>query len=84
MWNVDPKPECELGYTDVQVRVILGDRYDEFLRWMRRGQTVGYCSGMKWNPETEEYVPACAGVVHGGVFYPHDVARFLDGLPVVD
>lgn len=83
MRNFDPQPECELGFTDAQVRVILGNQYDEFLHWMR-GQTVGYCSGKKWNPETEEYDPACAGVVHWTVFYPHDVARFLDGLPVVD
>lgn len=66
-----PAPECVLGYTGNQVREIMGDRLDEFHRWMR-GQTVSGC-------QAEECDRA-----HGGVVYESDLVRFLDGRPIID
>lgn len=66
-----PKPECWNGYTYHQVQEIMGNREDEFLRWMA-GQTVMACSGSKCD------------VAHGMVIYREDLERFLAGRPIID
>lgn len=66
-----PAPECVYGFTEPQVREIMGDRLDRFHWWMR-GQTISGCQGEKCER------------AHGGVVYEHDLVRFLDGRPIVD
>jgi len=78
-----PAPDCESGYTYNQLLEILGDDLPNFNQWMR-GQTMALCEGRRYNHETKEYTPKCGGVAHGGVVYPWDLARYLDGLPVID
>lgn len=77
-----PAPECGLGYTDSQLKTILGSRYEEFIRWMR-GQTVALCDGKRYDYEVNEYVNTGCGP-HGVVVYSWDLERFIDGLPVID
>ena len=76
------KPSCELGYTIPDLKEILGNRYDEFLNWMR-GQTVAMCEGRKYNYDKHEYEDTGCGP-HGWAYYPWDVQRFLDGRPIID
>jgi hypothetical protein len=76
------KPECELGYTEEQIARIMGDRLDEFNKWMR-GQTGAICTGQQYNYETKEYVQT-EDAAHGYITYAWDVERFLDGKPVID
>lgn len=72
-----PAPECPLGYTDRQLREILGAQLPGFDAWFD-GQTGAVCEGREWNPETGEYQPTtCAGAPHGLVVYAHDLERFL-------
>lgn len=78
-----PKPECEVGYTDKQLREILGDRYETFKTWMA-GQTMAVCNGKEWNPEEEKYEVACGGVAHGVIVYSWDLDRFLAGKKIID
>lgn len=73
--HVLPVPECSSGYTSSQVEQIMGDRYEEFLKWMEY-QTRSLCDGRKFNHETREYEVDC-GVAHGGITYAYDVQRFL-------
>ena len=61
-----PEPECRHGYTRAQVEQIMGDRINDFYRWMY-GQTVARCEGR-----------SCQGV-HGIVTYRSDVMQYLDG-----
>lgn len=75
-------PECRLGYTKKQLTDILGDRLEEFNRWMI-GQTVSSCDGVSYNHSTEEYESTGCGP-HGIVVYSWDLSRFLDGRAVVD
>lgn len=77
------EPECRMGYTYAQLREILGDRLDEFGHWMR-GQTMAICDGRKYNSDTNGYEPACDSRAHGGIVYPWDLQRFLDGAPIID
>jgi hypothetical protein len=78
-----PLPECQLGYTKKQISEIFTFDESLFRRWMR-GQTVSVCEGRSYNHDTQEYEESCGGVAHGIVYYPWDVQRFIDGLPVVD
>jgi len=78
-----PKPECEYGFTDTQVKEIMGSREAEFWTWMR-GQTSCFCEGRAYNHEKKAYEPSCGGYAHGSVVYPWDVSRFLAGMPVID
>lgn len=71
------KPECELGYPEDQLQRILGEKYEEFRKWMR-GQTMGVCDGRFYNYDTKEYQPTFCGP-HGPVVYSWDVAVYLDG-----
>lgn len=73
-------PACPLGYTDEQLRELLGCRYPEFERWMV-GQTRGICEGRR--PRDPATVP-CAETPHGPVTYPWDVDEFLRGGPPLD
>lgn len=77
-----PESACRSGYTDAELREILGDRHDAFRHWMR-GQTMTVCNGRLYNHETREYYASECGP-HGPVTYGHDLQRFLDGLPVID
>lgn len=82
-----PTPACEIGYTYEQLDEILGEvgtpRRDEFGRWMD-GQTMGLCEGRAFDHDKREYYEVCDGVSHGPCVYPHDLRRFLAGLPVID
>jgi hypothetical protein len=49
-----------------------------------RGQTMTFCEGLVYNPDTRRYEEACGGVKHYLVAYPHDVLRYLRGLPITD
>lgn len=75
-------PECELGYTVEQLQRILGDRYEEFLFWMR-GQTLAACQGKRYNHSAKEYEETGCGP-HGFAYYAWDLQRFLDNRPVID
>lgn len=77
------KPECEMGWTDQQLRIKLGLQYNKFQQWMT-GQTQALCEGRQWNHDTGQYEEACGGVAHGPVTYPWDLDRFMAGLPVFD
>lgn len=79
----DVKPECELGYTVPQLKEILGDRFEDFGKWMR-GQTMALCEGQKYDHELGAYVASCNSVAHGIVVYAGDLDRYLKGLPVID
>ncbi len=76
-----PKPECSLGYTDDQLDQILGQRRQEFNKWMS-GQTVALCDGREYDYATGGYIPT--GKAHGSATYPQDLQRFLDGRPIID
>jgi hypothetical protein len=78
-----PAPDCVLGYPEYQLEEILGDRIEEFGRWMR-GQTFSGCDARSYNHETKEYEPSGCDIPHGFVYYQSDVRRFLAGLPVID
>ena len=70
-----PKPECESGYTQEQVKEIVDD-YDDFSGWMD-GKTMTICKGKAWDHDKEEYYEVCDGVSHGTVIYPCDLRRYL-------
>lgn len=78
-----PAPECTGGYTDDQLRDLLGDRYAEFRRWMY-GQTQMVCDGQRFNHDTGRYEPSSCGSPHGIVTYSCDVRAFLDGRAPLD
>lgn len=79
-----PEPECKLGYTREQIREMFGtgDRLAAFWSFMY-GQTLGVCTGKKYNLVEDEYLPTGCGP-HGSVVYSHDVERFIRGLPPLD
>lgn len=81
-----PSPSCRLGYTIQDLDAIFQNDTETMTRfgtWMF-GQTFALCEARVYNPETEEYEEACGGVAHGNVYYPYDVKRFLNGLPILD
>lgn len=71
-----PKPECPYGYTRAQVEQIMGDRVQDFWRWMK-GQTVSLCDGREYDYERQAYVDT--GHCHGTIVYASDVRNFLAG-----
>lgn len=73
------EPACLYGYTDEQAARVIGTRLEAFRHW-HRGQTGALCDGRTWVAEARTYVPSNCGP-HGAVVYPHDVERFLMGLP---
>ena len=77
------EPECDYGYTYLQLEAILGDRLSEFQSWMR-GQTMTLCNGQRFNHDTGEYEESCGGAAHGSVVYGWDLERFLAGGEVID
>jgi hypothetical protein len=77
-----PTPECSLGYTDSQVKAIMGTRLKEFNSWMS-GQTMAVCDGRVYDHVKGAYEPSECGP-HGGITYTWDLQRFLDGRPIVD
>jgi len=81
-------PDCPLGYSEGQLRKLLGDEgMANFKKWMV-GQTVGICEGRYYDHEKECYLPSiCAEMIdgpHGVVYYAHDVERFLLRKPIID
>lgn len=72
-----PKPKCHLGYTELQLHEMLGDRYEEFGRWMH-GQTMAICDGRIYDHAAQQYLPYNCGP-HGSIVYPQDVEQFLRG-----
>jgi len=76
------KQECFMGYPYNQLERILGNRYDEFMKWMN-GQTIAMCDGKLYNYASDEYEPTYCGP-HGFVVYAWDLQRFLDGKPIID
>lgn len=79
---VMPVPECELGYTEEQVKSITGSRYTEFNYWMN-GQTMAICDGRAYDHTLQVYKSTGCGP-HGGIVYSGDVERFMLGLPIID
>lgn len=78
------KQSCPQGLTHSDLDELLGDRREEFNRWMV-GQTMSICDGRSYNHELREYeLTECADSPHGVVAYSWDVERFLAGLPVID
>ena len=77
-----PKPECESGYPDKQLKEILKDEYRTFLNFMT-GQTMCLCDGREYDYELEEYRYSGCGP-HGAVAYPWNLKGFLDGRKVWD
>jgi hypothetical protein len=59
-----PEPECELGYTQDQVKEIVND-YEQFRQWIR-GQTGGLCETKYTDCEKS----------HGSTTYKHDLRRY--------
>lgn len=79
-----PEPECQMGYTRRQLHEILSEKYAVFMAWMN-GQTQSICDGREYDPVSKTIVPSqCTPVAHGSIVYPHDLRRFLEGLPVID
>lgn len=78
-----PLPECKWGYTDQQLRSILGNRYSEFMGWMS-GQTIAGCDARQYNHSTQEYEPSGCDKPHGLVTYSNDLSGFLKGRPIID
>lgn len=74
-----PRPACRYGYTDAQVRDIVGPRLDAFRAW-HRGQTGAICNGREYDPAGGADVATGCGP-HGMIVYPDDLRRFLAGLP---
>lgn len=74
-------PECQYGYTDAQIQQMF-EEPKKFYSWMR-GQTFSSCDGREYNRDTEQYVATNCGP-HGFVYYPWDVYRYVNGLPVID
>ena len=70
MPRVEPnpgKPWCKFGYTQEQLKEIMGKGYDGFREWMS-GQTQAICDG-KW--------PCSVG--HGTITYEWDLDQYLKG-----
>jgi hypothetical protein len=79
-----PDPSCPQGYTEEDLRTILGPRLNEFVKWMY-GQTMSICDGLKYDYDKRDYEPTgCYSRPHGAVVFPWDLERFLDGLPIID
>ena len=79
-----PRPSCPFGYTDSDLKTLLGVFYPKFMKWMA-GQTVTVCDGQIYDHETKVYTPTgCKDHPHGSVTYPWDLERWLQNLPVVD
>lgn len=76
-----PEPECEIGYSGIQLEQFFGDKMKDFLRFMH-GQTYALCDGRKYDYEAKAYVPSCGP--HGAVYYASDVHTFIMGAPIWD
>lgn len=77
-----PEPECESGYTERQVREIVGDDWLEEFYYRTRYETKTLCEGRRYNHDTREYEPSCGP--HGVVVHEVDVVAFLLGRPPLD
>lgn len=82
--TIYPVPRvCQLGITIAELRkMFTEDEFVEFGNFMR-GQTLGFCTGTRYNHDTEQEEFTECGP-HGSVAYQWDVERFLKGLPVID
>lgn len=77
-----PKPECKYGYPQKQLKEILGDRVNEFNKYVV-GQTGTICNGKIYNYDKDKYEPSGCGP-HGIVTYMCDVRTFLENRPTLD
>lgn len=82
--NKLPDPECEGGYPWSQIDTIFDVETVKRLEKFMAGQTMMLCEGRRYNHDTQDYREACNGVAHGGVIYPWDLQRFMDGAPIID
>lgn len=83
-----PAPDCPMGYTEEQVRAIMGEDIESFLRWMN-GQTICKCEGWAYNHDTKQHeADACINDPHGWITYASDLRRFVRGggerTPILD
>lgn len=76
------KPDCRYGYSATQLEALLGDRLDDFYRWMC-GQTVSICDGREYDYDARDYRDTGCGP-HGTVVYTSDVRQFLAGRAPLD
>ena len=84
--NTSPvvEPSCPLGYTQSDIRALLGDGEGLFMTWMN-GQTFALCHGYYYDHDLEINLhSACAENPHGPVYYTWDVQRFINGRKIVD
>lgn len=77
-----PKPKCKYGFTEEQIRKIMGAHLLRFQAWIS-GQTGAICDNRDYDHEAKEYKPSGCGP-HGFIIYEHDVRRFLAGGPNLD
>ena len=77
-----PEPACRYGFTWQQVEDILGDRVDEFSRFMR-GQTVSLCDGREYDYAAGGWRDTGCGP-HGTAVYTSDLRHFLAGRRPLD
>jgi hypothetical protein len=76
------KPECRFGYTEEQIKRILGYRINMFHKFMV-GQTMAICDGKLFDEATGQYVGSNCGP-HGSITYAVDLHQFLANLPPLD
>lgn len=82
----DLQGECPMGLTWEEIQALLPEEGQQqaFQRWMG-GQTIGFCDGQRWNEADSTYEDTeCVANPHGAAYYRWDVARFLNGGPIVD
>lgn len=77
-----PISECRFGYSQEELREILGDRLEEFNTWMS-GQTVAICDGMYYDYDAAMNLSTGCGP-HGDVVYSWDLEDFLAGRADLD
>lgn len=79
-----PIPECNLGYTYEQVQGMFGTvGYQMLMRFME-GQTMAICACMVYDPEKRTYVDSGCRHKSSTIYYPSDIRRFVERLPVID
>lgn len=77
-----PKSICKFGYPKSQLEEILGDKLEEFNKYMI-GQTGAICNGHIYNHNDDKHELSGCGP-HGLVLYKCDLKTFLEGRPTLD
>lgn len=80
-----PPSSCPLGYTEADLKGLLGEiNFPIFRKWMY-GQTMALCDGLYYDQIKGAYEKSgCYVHPHGAVVYGWDLERFLAGKPVID